>query len=204
MRCKRRGQPTPIRTRSYTPTKGARVPRVAGIEDPTTYLLTENEESQKKANSIPTKAHGSLRGPKFGSRPATISRIMALPTTLPTQPKPVRYVQYECCKATARSETRKLARVGPARCPAWGICLESGDRDHLARANGAIGGPYCSLTWPSACRRQCERLIDRGGDFGVCRHSRRGVLLQFEWLRKTRATQAKAVRRVAAGPGRDG
>jgi hypothetical protein len=43
------------------------VPRVAGIEDPTTYLLTENGESQKKANSIPTKAHGSLQKPKFGS-----------------------------------------------------------------------------------------------------------------------------------------
>jgi hypothetical protein len=43
------------------------VPRVAGIEDPTTYLLTENEESQKGVNSIPTKAHRSLPGPKFGS-----------------------------------------------------------------------------------------------------------------------------------------
>jgi hypothetical protein len=33
---------------------------------------------------------------------------------------PVRYVQYEykCYGATARSETRKLARVRPARCPA--------------------------------------------------------------------------------------
>jgi hypothetical protein len=31
---------------------------------------------------------------------------------------PVRYVQYECYEATARSETRKLARVRPARCPA--------------------------------------------------------------------------------------
>jgi hypothetical protein len=32
-----------------------------------------------------------------------------------------RYVQYECYETTARSETRKLARVRPARCPAWGI-----------------------------------------------------------------------------------
>jgi hypothetical protein len=37
------------------------------------------------------------------------------------RPKPVRYVQYECYETTARSETRKLARVRPARCPAWGI-----------------------------------------------------------------------------------
>jgi hypothetical protein len=32
--------------------------------------------------------------------------------------KPVRYAQYECYETTARSETRKLARVRPARCPA--------------------------------------------------------------------------------------
>jgi hypothetical protein len=31
---------------------------------------------------------------------------------------PVRYVQYECYETTAGSETRKLARVRPARCPA--------------------------------------------------------------------------------------
>jgi hypothetical protein len=43
------------------------VPRVAGIEDPTTHLLTENEESQKKANGIPSKAHGLLPKPKSGS-----------------------------------------------------------------------------------------------------------------------------------------
>jgi hypothetical protein len=34
------------------------------------------------------------------------------------RPNPVRYVQYECYETTARSETRKLARVRPARCPA--------------------------------------------------------------------------------------
>jgi hypothetical protein len=34
---------------------------------------------------------------------------------------PVRYVQYECYETTARSETRKLACVRPARCPAWRI-----------------------------------------------------------------------------------
>jgi hypothetical protein len=35
------------------------------------------------------------------------------------RPNPVRYVQYECYETTARSETRKLTRVRPARCPAW-------------------------------------------------------------------------------------
>jgi hypothetical protein len=39
------------------------------------------------------------------------------------RPKPFRYVQYECYETTARSETRKLARVRPARCPAWGIWI---------------------------------------------------------------------------------
>jgi hypothetical protein len=43
------------------------VPRMAGVEDPTTYLLTENEENQKKVNSIPSKAHGSLPNQTFGS-----------------------------------------------------------------------------------------------------------------------------------------
>jgi hypothetical protein len=49
-----------------------------------------------------------------------------MPSQSPTQrPKPVRYVQYEYHETTARSETRKLARVGvgvgPPRCPAWGL-----------------------------------------------------------------------------------
>jgi hypothetical protein len=37
------------------------------------------------------------------------------------RPNPVRYVQCECHETTARSEIRKLARVRPARCPAWRI-----------------------------------------------------------------------------------
>jgi hypothetical protein len=42
------------------------VPRVAGIKDPTTYLLTD-EESQKELNSIRKQAHGPPPKPKFGS-----------------------------------------------------------------------------------------------------------------------------------------
>jgi hypothetical protein len=34
------------------------------------------------------------------------------------RPNPVMYVQYECYETTAGSETRKLARMRPARCPA--------------------------------------------------------------------------------------
>jgi hypothetical protein len=37
------------------------------------------------------------------------------------RPKPVRYAQCGCYEITARSETQKLARVRPARCPAWGL-----------------------------------------------------------------------------------
>jgi hypothetical protein len=47
---------------------------------------------------------------------------IGLPNGPIQRPKPVRYAQCECYEATARSETtRKLARVRPARCPAWGI-----------------------------------------------------------------------------------
>jgi hypothetical protein len=48
----------------------------------------------------------------------------------------------------------------------------SGENGHLARANGAIDGPYCSPTWPSVLLmscvfgRRCEPLAGRGGGFG--------------------------------------
>jgi hypothetical protein len=83
------------------------------------------------------------------------------------RPKPVRYVQCECYETTARSEARKLARVRPARCPPHGeYGLKSGENGHLARANGAIDGPYCSPTWSSVFGRRCEPLAGRGGGFG--------------------------------------
>jgi hypothetical protein len=93
-----------------------------------------------------------------------------------------------------KHENRKLARVRPVRCPAWGIYdIGSGKNGHLARANGAIDGPYCSPAWSSVCRRRCEPLAGRGGGFGfgggaapapTRPHAARGALLQFEWLRK--------------------
>jgi hypothetical protein len=87
--------------------------------------------------------------------------------------------------------------------PAWGIYIDkyglgSGDNGHLAlaRANGAIDGPYCSPTWPSVFGRRCELLAGRGGGFGggaapVPAPAARGALLQFECLgpRKTRGAQ---------------
>ena len=44
--------------------------------------------------------------------------------------------------------------------------LKSGENGHLARANGAIDGPYCSPTWPSVFGKRCEPLAGRGGGFG--------------------------------------
>jgi hypothetical protein len=44
--------------------------------------------------------------------------------------------------------------------------VKSGENGHLARANGAIGGPYCSPTWPSVFGRRYEPLAGRGGGFG--------------------------------------
>jgi hypothetical protein len=75
---------------------------------------------------------------------------------------------------------------GPRAAPPGEYGLTSGGNGHLARPNGAVDGPYCSPTWPSACRRRCEPLIGRGGGYGVWglelhqrRHSRLGVLLQL-------------------------
>jgi hypothetical protein len=65
--------------------------------------------------------------------------------------------------------------------------LKSGENGHLARANGAIDGPYCSSTWPSVFGRRCEPLVGRGGGFGgwSCTSQRpqaaRGALLQIDW-----------------------
>jgi hypothetical protein len=56
-----------------------------------------------------------------GSRSRHCFTYIGSPNGPIQRPNPVRYVQYEYCEATARSETRELARVRPARCPAWGI-----------------------------------------------------------------------------------
>ena len=85
--------------------------------------------------------------------------------------------------------------------------LKSGENGHLARANGATGGPYCSPALPSVCGRQFEPLAGRGGGFGArsCTGAAvvaLGVLLQIEWRRKTRGTQA--FRSSSKRCGRDG
>jgi hypothetical protein len=101
----------------------------------------------------------------------------------------------------------RAARAAPPEEYGLGI----GENGHLARANGAIGGPYCSLTWPSVFGRRCEPLAGRGGGFGgwSCTTApTRGAwgassapLLPFEWLSKTRGAQAvrHGVGRLCAG-----
>jgi hypothetical protein len=79
--------------------------------------------------------------------------------------------------------------------PYMALEVVSGENGYLARANGAIDGPYCSPTWPSVFGRRCEPLAGRGGGFGGWSCTRaaavaRGALLQFECLRKTRGAQA--------------
>jgi hypothetical protein len=39
----------------------------------------------------------------------------------------------------------------PRAAPPEEYGLKSGENGHLARANGAIDGPYCSPTWPGVC-----------------------------------------------------
>jgi hypothetical protein len=57
--------------------------------------------------------------------------------------------------------------VRPARAaPPGEYGLKSNENGHLARANGAIDGPYCSPTWPSVFGRRCEPLAGRGDGFG--------------------------------------
>jgi hypothetical protein len=54
----------------------------------------------------------------------------------------------------------------PRAAPPGEYGLGSGKNGHLARANGAIDGPYCSPTWPRVFGRRYEPLAGRGGGFG--------------------------------------
>jgi hypothetical protein len=54
----------------------------------------------------------------------------------------------------------------PRAAPPGECGLKSGENGHLARANGAIDGPYCSPTWPRVFGKRWEPLAGRGGGFG--------------------------------------
>jgi hypothetical protein len=116
------------------------------------------------------------------------------------------------------SNTNAMRQLRGSKHENWPVCdpraappgeygLKSGENGHLlARANGAIDGPYCSSTWSSVFGRRCEPLAGRGGGFGggaapAPAHAARRALLQFEWLSKTRGTQAfgSCSRRLCAG-----
>jgi hypothetical protein len=96
----------------------------------------------------------------------------------------------------------------PRAAPPEEYGLKSGENGHLARANGAIDGPYCSPTWHSVFGKRCEPLAGRGGGFGggaapAPTQAARGALLHFEWLSKTRGAQAfgHCARRPGRGRG---
>jgi hypothetical protein len=137
----------------------------------------------------------------------TNSRKKDHPNCRTQRPKLDRYVQYECCEGTARSEMYGNWPLGGPRAAAPGkYGLKSGENGHLSRANGATGGSYCSPALPSVCGRQFEPLAGQGGGFGTrsCTSAAavtRGALLQIECLRKTQGTQAvrRGVGRLCAG-----
>jgi hypothetical protein len=75
------------------------------------------------------------------------------------------------------SNTNAMKQLRGPKHENWPVCdpraappgeygLKSGENGHLARANGAIDGPYYSPTWPSVFGRRCEPLAGRGGGFG--------------------------------------
>ena len=75
------------------------------------------------------------------------------------------------------SNTNAMKQLRGPKHENWPVCdpraappgeygLKCGENGHLARANGAIDGPYCSPTWPSVFGRRCEPLAGRGGGFG--------------------------------------
>ena len=55
----------PIRTHSYKPAIGAGEQQAAGVEDPQTHLLTENEENQREVNGTRIQTNGSLPDTKI-------------------------------------------------------------------------------------------------------------------------------------------
>jgi hypothetical protein len=98
-------------------------------------------------------------------------------------------------KHETRKSGKKMARVGPARCPcpaSGGYGIGGGTTNvgtYRAQMRRSVVHPYCSPACPSACRRQCEPIL--GGVVASCTSAATravgGALLQFEWLRKTRA-----------------
>jgi hypothetical protein len=100
---------------------------------------------------------------------------------------------------------------GPRAAPPAEHGLKSGENGHLARANGAVDGPYCSPIWPSGpvcveggVSRWLAGVVVWGGGAPPAPADTRGwgCLLfnsSAECLKKTRSAQA-----FRGGPGRPG
>ena len=80
--------------------------------------------------------------------------------------------------------------------------LKSGENGHLARANGATGGPYCSPSFPSVCGRQFEPLAGRGGGFGA-RSCTGAAVVAFWALLQSSGEEKRAVPRPSAAAAED-
>jgi hypothetical protein len=142
---------------------------------------------------------------------ASVSRIKALPTALSNGQNALGMSNTNAVKQLRGPKHGNWPVLGPCAAPTGEYGLKTGENGHLARANGAIDGPYCSPAWCNAWRRQCEPLIaGRGGGLGVwsCTSAATrgwlGVLLQFEWLGKTRSALPDLFGHCARRPGRGG
>ena len=94
-------------------------------------------------------------------------------------------------------------RLGDPRAAAPGkYDLKSGENGHLARANGATGGPYCSPALPSVCGRQFEPLAGRGGGFGA-RSCTGAAVVAFGCFFKSSGGEKRAVPRPSGAAPED-
>ena len=154
--------------------------------------------------------------PEAGGRPAArsyrpkvgiLSCIQALPTALSNVWSPLGMSNTNAMKQLRGPKHENWPVCDPRAAPPEEYGLKSGENGHLARANGAIDGPYCSPTWPSLCleggvSRWLVGVVGLGAELHQRPHAARWALLPFECLRKTQGTQAVrhgGVGRLCAG-----
>jgi hypothetical protein len=77
----------------------------------------------------------------------TVSRIQALPTALFNGLTPLGMSNTNAMKQLRGPNHENWPVCDPRAAPPGEYGLKSGENGHLARANGAIDGPYCSPTW---------------------------------------------------------
>jgi hypothetical protein len=92
--------------------------------------------------------------------------MLALPTALFNGQNPLGMSNAGAMKQLRGPKHENWPVCDPRAAPPGDYGLKSGENGRLARANGAIDGPYCSPTWPSVFGRRCEPLAGRGGGFG--------------------------------------